>query len=455
MSIKPPIGGFNNNGPTPSTYGKVTGVLAPQPSITAFRAGTQKPLPTPFNNTLKASSVPGIPTAAGRSDLQGADYFKNLVAQGNPAEQIAGKTGLSHPGMLPQHPVKSIASSTTNVDGSKTDTTHTFDTNSNPVKPSNVPNTPEPSAPTNTTVPGTNGNNGTDFQKNLANVQTTGLMTPEEKAANEEVARANKELKGYQNVQALSPYAEANMYSDRARTPAEIQDLERSPDLAGRANATQGLLGSLGNIYGTADVSGANARLQGIQTQAQRNLSAQNSVAGYTQPQFGVQYGTQVGQPGQPNGGIDTNSFGGGIQAPANIASIQGLTGKVNDIQATSPAADAAFSVLNNYAKGIGANTPITSGLAQLYGSTAQGNQAVAGFKAQLQAVRSAWQAIEGGDATLGIPDNVTPAQLTQIQQQLKTDAQNKTTGFQDQINKLKGTSSGGSTGGTLFGSFF
>lgn len=114
-----------------------------------------------------------------------------------------------------------------------------------------------------------------------------GQMTPQESKANEDVANANAELKAYQNVQSLSPYAEASMYGDRARTPAEIQALEQAPDLAGRASATNGLLGSLGNIYGSANVAGANAALQGIQTAAGRGLSAAGTNLGAAQTQAG------------------------------------------------------------------------------------------------------------------------------------------------------------------------
>jgi hypothetical protein len=105
--------------------------------------------------------------------------------------------------------------------------------------------------------------------------------------------------------------------------------------------------------------------------------------------------------------------------------------------------------VLNSYAQKVGGgNIPILQGLQQVYGSTVQGSQAVAGFKAQLQAVRQAWSAIEGTDGTAAIPDNVTASQLTQIQQQLKTDAQNKVSGFQNQLKTLQGGSStGGVTG--------
>ena len=156
-------------------------------------------------------------------------------------------------------------------------------------------------------------------------------------------------------------------------------------------------------------------------------------------------------------GGTGTSGAVAGAQLGANFKSAGDFQTAINTIQAAAPAADAAFSVLNSYTKGFSSDTPILSGLSQLYGSTAQGNEAVAGFKAQLQAVRSAWAAIEGTDGATAIPDNVTGIQLSQIQQQLKTDAANKVAGYQNQLKTLSSTSGGAptTTGGTVFGSFF
>lgn len=133
--------------------------------------------------------------------------------------------------------------------------------------PTPTPEVPKPTTP----------QVGTTTQ-NAQNVLNAGQMSPQEQAANKDVAEANTLQKGYQNVQTLSPYAESGMFTDRARTPAEIQALEQAPDLAGRAAATNGLLGSLGNIYGSSRVAGANAELQGTQTAAQRAASAAGTV---------------------------------------------------------------------------------------------------------------------------------------------------------------------------------
>jgi len=138
-------------------------------------------------------------------------------------------------------------------------------------------------------------------------VTRAGQMTPQEEQANTEVARANELQKEYSNVGTLSPYAEASMYTDRARSPEEIQALQQAPDLAGRASATNGLTNSLSNIYGSSRVAGANAALQGIQTAAGRGLSAASTNLGAAQTQAsraqsgaGTVFGASLNTPTTP-----------------------------------------------------------------------------------------------------------------------------------------------------------
>lgn len=201
---------------------------------------------------------------------------------------------------------------------------------------------------------------------------------------------------------------------------------------------------------GLSAAGGLSTNQQGI-SQSQLQSSINGSA-----PQFGVSYGTGVANPvtGQLNS--SGGNYGTGVEAASNVQSVKDYQTQINNLNATAPAADAAFSILNSYASAVGGgNTPVLQGLSQLYGNTVQGSQAVAGFKAQLQAVRQAWTSIEGGDAMQAIPDNVTAAQLTQIQQQLKNDVKNKINNLTSAKNNLNGTSSGGSTGGNMFGSFF
>lgn len=80
---------------------------------------------------------------------------------------------------------------------------------------------------------------------------------------------------------------------------------------------------------------------------AQQGLATQGatSVLQAGAPQFGVQPGTLVGQPLEAGGGIDQNYLG-GIQAPANIRSVQDFTSQVNNTQKS-------IDTLHNFASAI------------------------------------------------------------------------------------------------------
>lgn len=227
-----------------------------------------------------------------------------------------------------------------------------------------------------------------------------------------ETARLNQNIEGQPGVDMHSVIGQgANLARTRAAERASIA----------------GELQSASNVLGASN------------TQQQLQQGALGTAAGFAAPQG---YGLTT-QPFNPTTGTFTGGTNGAIDRAtnaANIGSAQDFQTKINDIQAKAPAADAALNVLNSYAQAIGGggNSPIIQGLQQFYGSTVQGTQAVAGFKAQLQAVREAWTAIEGGDGTAAIPDNITAAMLKQVQQQLKIDSQNKVTGYQKQLDTLK-----------------
>ena len=205
-------------------------------------------------------------------------------------------------------------------------------------------------------------------------------------------------------------------------------------------------IGRAGQIQQNYGQQGANALTQAqgygslantALSQENRQQSGQASVAGYTAPQpYGLT--TQPYNPvtdnyggGGPNGAIDRS-----IQA-SNIGSAGDFQSKIQTTQAQANAADANFDILNGYAQGFAGDVPITNALKQKYGTSVEGNQAVAGFQAQLQNVRSAYQAITGGDAVSAIPDNITPNQLRQVQSVLKSTAQNNVAGYQKQLQGL------------------
>ena len=193
-----------------------------------------------------------------------------------------------------------------------------------------------------------------------------------------------------------------------------------------------------------------------VQSDIQRQgltQQALNQAAGLAAPQ---PYGLTT-QPYNPV----TDTYGGGgasgainraVQA-SNIGSAQDFQTKIQAKQAEANSADANFSILNSYAQGFGGDTPIINGLKQKFGTSIQGNEAVAGFQAQLQSVRSAYQSITGGDPISAIPDDITPNQLKQVQQALSSTAQNNITGLKAQIGTLGGGTQ--SSGGSMFGSFF
>lgn len=261
------VGGLANNG---ATLGKVTGVLAPSNSYgtgTSAQNLAQAPKPVPSQSMIPQGSQVGLignHTLGSTTDNAG-NVTKYNAPKSNPSvlaqQQALNKqgAGLVEDGIAGPKTEAAIAKYSTSISS-----------------PTSVP-TPPNQTPTPTSPVPTTPQVGTTMQ-NAQNVLNAGQMSPEELAANKDVAEANALQKSYQNVQTLSPYAEAGMFTDRARTPAEIQALEQSPDLAGRANAEQGLFGSLGNIYGSSRVAGANAELQGTQTAAQRGLSAAGTV---------------------------------------------------------------------------------------------------------------------------------------------------------------------------------
>ena len=230
-----------------------------------------------------------------------------------------------------------------------------------------------------------------------------------------------------------------------------------------RPQSTGNLAGNLANFNNQTSqaLAGNAAQQQNILAGAQLGTQGASTNLSASLPQQ-YSYSSNVANPltMQSFGAGGTGQYGTGPGAASNVQTIQDNTAKINSINSNLPATLAAFDILNSAAQGIGTDTPILSGLTQLYGSTAQGSQAVASFKAQLQSVRNQYDQIVGGGSQTAIPDNITPNQINQVKQQLQSAAQNQITNLQGVNNQLsnQGNSSGssiGSTGGTTFGSFF
>lgn len=420
------IGGLSANGAVPKTAGQVTGVLAP-------------------NNPL------GVGTSA-----------QNL-AKPVPQGSIQGMINIPHTS-APTTPVKS----TTIAHPSGTTITtqyHAPDTNpptqttvENPIAP--IQKVPENNAPVGNTT-GTQiqnvANTGQQTQ-NESNLQQgvlkAGQTTPDEKAFEDQYV---KSVAGKQFGQ-LAPYAEASMYA--GKSPEELQGLITAPDLVGRANADTGLYNTLGNAYGNAALAGLTAAqtsaarnltanttaYSGAQNQASRAAGEANTVLGAVAPAYGVQYGTQVGQPGLPNGGLN-NSLS-GVSTPANIASIQDYTTKINNINSQSTAVDNNFSRAINYATSASLSdaSPIIAGIQNKFKGSAQGNTAIAGFNQVIGQLNQQAQ-------SLGLnpidPNSVTPAQLKQLQVSVKQKLANDVSNYQSEKDKLLNQGTSGSSNGT------
>lgn len=203
------------------------------------------------------------------------------------------------------------------------------------------------------------------------------------------------------------------------------------------------------NITSATNAGGIGNSIQGLQQ------SALSTAIGANAPQFGVGFGTQVGQPSLPNGGIDSSLNG--VSTPANIQSIQTYTGKINDINSQSTAVDNNFSRAINYATsgGLDNNSAIIAGIQNKFKGSVEGNAAIAGFNQVIGQLNQ--QATTLGFTPVD-PNSVTPSQLQQLQVSVKQKLANDIANYQSEKDKLlngSSSTSGSSTGGTMFGSFF
>lgn len=110
--------------------------------------------------------------------------------------------------------------------------------------------------------------------------------------------------------------------------------------LAAAQGKLQNALSAQGQqISASSAAGGLGNNIQGLQQ------GALGTAIGANAPQYGVSYGTQVGQPSQSNGGINSSALG-GVAAPANIKSIQDFTSQINTTEKS-------VNTLNNLANQI------------------------------------------------------------------------------------------------------
>lgn len=198
-------------------------------------------------------------------------------------------------------------------------------------------------------------------QTQQQNVLNAGKQTPDEQYYNNMAIQA----KGLQNVNTLSPYSEAQFYGGNGQ---QLAPDEAAPDLAGRAAGTNGLAGSLGNIFGSAAQQGyANALQQqqlqlgsaenaygGAQTQAGRGTTASADVLSNTIPQqvspTNVPYNPITGQYGNPA----ANAYGG--NGLAGVGALQQQQQQGADIQTMSSAINQTSGLIAKTKQDIASN---------------------------------------------------------------------------------------------------
>lgn len=285
---------------------------------------------------------------------------------------------------------------------------------------------------------------------------------------NELSTKANKDYTDYTKRadQAYQDAADTNTIIERSKMGAMNNpnySLDTGVGRAGVISQNYGLMGqnALTRASGLGNLAGLANSQQGLQQGAASSLAGQGSgLIGQGLGGLASSAGMRAPQPygltTQPYNPVDDN-YGGGstggainraVQA-SNIGSAQDFQSKIQQTEAAAGAADANFSILNNYAQGFGENVPIANALIQKYGTTVQGNEAVAGFRAQLDQVRAAYQAITG--AVPNIPDDITPSQLKQVQQALNNTVKNNITGYKNQLDTLKTTGSGSTSGAVQY----
>jgi len=146
------------------------------------------------------------------------------------------------------------------------------------------------------------------------------------------------------------------------------------------------------------------------------------------------------------------------ITSSAQGSSAADLTGQAASIQAQANGAEQNFNLMLNIAQQGGVNdnnVPILNTLQNNVNRGLTSSAAVANFQSLIQSVRSQYAAILGGgtitvealqEAQQLIPNDVSISALQSLGANLKSDAQNRIVGINQQISSLQG--GGGNSGG-------
>lgn len=146
----------------------------------------------------------------------------------------------------------------------------------------------------------------------------------------------------------------------------------------------------------------------------------------------------------------------GSVVQAAQLGSAADLTRQASEIQAIANGAENNFKLLVDTARRGGVNdttVPVLNRLQQNLQRGLASAEAVALFRATLESVRSQYASILGGgtvtdagraSANQQIPDDISLAALTALEQQLRYEAQNRVAGYQNQVGSLTGSQGGG-----------
>lgn len=258
--------------------------------------------------------------------------------------------------------------------------------------------------------------------------------------------------------------AASNLYG--TATTGQGQQLTALGTAAGLAAPVQIAPGStLASPIGGETVAGGIGGYANYQTAEQvMNLIRQYPDAGYVYDQTKTpQENLQTFQSSalQRSPTYQKETYGqpgaGSVVQGAQLGSAADLTRQASEIQAIANGAEANFSLLVDTARRGGVNDSTVPALNRLQQNVQRGltsAAAVALFRSTLESVRSQYASILGGGVTTDqsrnaaaaqIPDDISLGALEAIEKQLRYEAQNRVSGYQNQISSLTG---GGNAGG-------
>lgn len=343
---------LNQKGAVPSTYGKVTGVLAPKPPmgttpqntsvtpkpsstpalgsnpgmlpstpvkkitgvdgattefhapepITATKGGLPevKPNKTPsifdIGQSAFNSALNGNPTAAGNTSLQGREYFQNLVDKGGPSEKQAGQIWLNnHPAGTTPPPAQ-----TSTPSGGTSPSSSNNQSNDGDWTKYESPVSNDITAPIDSK--NINGGNPAPVQKNpISQSSFLGTLADKSQNASPEYTSAYNTAQDYAKQLADLKAKQAETYKNIEGTAGFMPQAAGIEGIANRYFA--GKEAAINSGY-----QGASNLISGANTQQGLQQGAAASGAGLTSPamQFGQLTNPQTGQP--VSGGTYSNN---------------------------------------------------------------------------------------------------------------------------------------------------